>query len=180
MSIAEKYRPHYTYDDYCLWEGKWELIEGMPYAMSPAPGWKHQWISTELGAKFSQALKNCRKCKVFQPIDWKIKEDTVLQPDLSIVCKPFTNPAYLDFPPELIVEILSPSTAMKDRREKYELYALQNVKYYIIIDPNFNKVEIFENKNQQYSPAAVNPDTFTFLIGENCNTQIDFSDLFKE
>ena len=37
MSIAGKYRPHYTYEDYLLWEGRWELIEGMPYAMSPTP-----------------------------------------------------------------------------------------------------------------------------------------------
>jgi len=37
MSIAERYRPYYTYDDYCQWEGRWELIEGMSYAMSPLP-----------------------------------------------------------------------------------------------------------------------------------------------
>lgn len=178
MSIAEKYRPHYTYNDYCLWEGKWELIEGLPYAMSPAPNWKHQRIANKLGAKFEQALSDCKKCMVLQPIDWKISEDTVVQPDLSIVCKAFNNLNYLDFPPALVAEILSTSTAVKDRREKYELYALQNVKYYLIIDPNFNKVEIFENSSQQYIPSAVNPDTFRFLIGENCDVQIDFTDLF--
>ena len=113
MSIADKYRPHYTYEDYCLWEGRWELIEGMPYAMSPAPNSRHQWIATELGAKFSQALKGCKKCKVYQPIDWKITDDTVVQPDLSIVCKPFNTIIYLDFPPSLVVEILSPSTAKR-------------------------------------------------------------------
>ncbi len=34
MLIADRYRPHYTYNDYCQWEGKWELIEGIPYALS--------------------------------------------------------------------------------------------------------------------------------------------------
>ncbi len=41
MSIAEKYRPHYTYDEYCQWEGRWQLIEGMPSAMSPLPVPEH-------------------------------------------------------------------------------------------------------------------------------------------
>ena len=48
MSIANKYRPHYTYDDYCQWEGRWELIEGMPYAMSPAPVPAHQRVAITL------------------------------------------------------------------------------------------------------------------------------------
>jgi hypothetical protein len=47
MSIAEKYRPHYTYEEYGLWEDRWKLTEGMPYAMSPTPGWKHQWIASK-------------------------------------------------------------------------------------------------------------------------------------
>jgi hypothetical protein len=38
MSIADKYRPQFTYEDYSLWEGRWELIDGMPYAMSPSNG----------------------------------------------------------------------------------------------------------------------------------------------
>jgi Uma2 family endonuclease len=179
MSIAEKYRPHYTYNDYCQWEGKWELIDGIPYAMSPAPGHRHQWIATELGAKLSMALKHCKNCKVYQPIDWKIKDDTVVQPDLSIVCKPFTNPAYLDFPPALIVEILSPSNAIKDRREKFEIYQDQKVKYYTIVDPAFNKVEIFELIQNIYQAVAVNPENFDFLIND-CTASISFDGIFDE
>lgn len=179
MSIAEKYRPHYTYADYCQWEGRWELIEGMPYAMSPAPNRKHQWIATELGSKFSIALKGCKKCKVYQPIDWKIAEDTVLQPDLSIVCRSFNNINYLDFPPVLTVEILSPSTAQKDRREKFEIYQQQKVKYYLIVDPGFNKIEIFEYVNNGYQPVAVNPASFDFIL-EDCTASVSFDGLFEE
>lgn len=181
MSIAEKYRPYYTYKDYCLWEGRWELIGGLPYAMSPAPNWKHQRIANKLGSKFEFALSGCKKCMVLQPIDWKISDNTVVQPDVSIVCKAFNNPAYLDFPPALVVEILSPSTVLKDRREKYDLYASQDVKYYIIIDPGFNKIEIFQNSDlHQYQPVAVNPENFSFTLGENCTTEIDFKNLFEE
>lgn len=61
MSIAGKYRPHYTYDEYCLWEGRWELIEGMPYAMSPAPVPQHQTINANLAMVFTTALKKVAK-----------------------------------------------------------------------------------------------------------------------
>ena len=48
MSIADKYRPNYNYRDYVLWEGRWELIDGMPYAMSPLPIRDHQDINLNL------------------------------------------------------------------------------------------------------------------------------------
>jgi Uma2 family endonuclease len=179
MSIAEKYRPYYTYNDYCLWEGRWELIEGMPYAMSPAPTPRHQRIASEINALFVLGLKKCRKCKVFEPIDWKIKDDTVVQPDLSIICKPLLNNNFLTFPPLLVVEILSPSTAQKDRREKFDLYQQQQVKYYIMIDPGFNKTEIFEFIDKSYQVMAVNPPHFNFQL-EDCSVSIDFDGLFEE
>jgi Uma2 family endonuclease len=179
MSIAEKYRPHYTYDEYLLWEGRWELIEGMPYAMSPAPNSRHQWISSQLSALFVEALKGCKKCKTYQPIDWKIAEDTVVQPDLSIVCGPIKSFTYLDFPPVLVVEILSPSTATKDRREKFELYQAQGVKYYLMIDPAFKKIEVFELINKTFQAVAVNPDNYNFSI-EDCTASVSFTGLFEE
>jgi Uma2 family endonuclease len=117
MSGAVKILPHYTYEDYIQWEGKWELIDGIPYAMSPAPTPQHQILVNTLGALFFQALKHCSQCKVAQAVDFKIAEDIVVQPDLSILCKAATK-KYIDFPPALVVEILSPSTAIKDRFTK--------------------------------------------------------------
>src|SRR5215211_4745387 len=118
MSSAIKILPNYTYDDYVFWEGNWELIDGIPYAMSPAPIPKHQIISLNIAVEFKTALKNCKHCKVLLPIDYKISENTVLQPDILIACKEITK-KYLDFPPSLIVEILSPATVVKDRNTKY-------------------------------------------------------------
>ena len=48
--------PHYTYDDYCQWEGRWELIGGIPFAMSPLPVPVHQRIGGRLFMLFEQAL----------------------------------------------------------------------------------------------------------------------------
>ena len=68
--IADKYRPHYTYEDYLLWEGRWELIDGMPYAMSPFPSVDHQDINGNLLVVFKEALKNnCNKCKALIPVE---------------------------------------------------------------------------------------------------------------
>lgn len=110
----------------------------MPYAMAPVPVPAHQRASILLSIEFVKTLKKCKKCKVYAPLDWKITEDTILQPDLLIVCDKLEK-KFLDFAPALVVEILSPAKASKDRGEKMELYESQQVKYYLIVDPQFKK-----------------------------------------
>src|SRR5215216_4230234 len=109
MSIANKIIPHYTYDDWFRWEGSWELIEGHPIAISPAPTPRHQRVSAKIITILSRALENasCDHCSVYNFIDYKVEEDTVLQPDVLVVCGEITK-KYLDFPPSLVVEIISP------------------------------------------------------------------------
>jgi len=177
MSIAEKYRPHYTYEDYCQLEGRWELIEGMPYAMSPAPVPAHQSVSTLLSFELVKALKQCKNCKVFQHLDWKIKEDTVVQPDLLIVCDTIEK-KFLDFAPVLVVEILLPATASKDRGEKMELYQSQKVKYYLIVDPQFKKLEIYEYTHTQYEPVSVNPENYHFTLHDDSAVDVNLIDIW--
>ena len=178
MSIAAKYRPYYTYENYCQWEGRWELIEGMPYAMSPAPVPAHQSVSVLLNFEFVKALKNCRNCKFFQPLDWKIKEDTIVQPDLLFVCDKIEK-RFLDSPPVLVVEILSPSTASKDRGEKMQLYQSQKVKYYLIVDPQFEKLEIYEYFHAQYETVSVNLETYHFTLHDNCTIDVNPLDIWE-
>jgi Uma2 family endonuclease len=178
MSIGDKYRPHYTYEDYLLWEGRWELIEGMPYAMSPAPAPNHQDINGNLFVVFKMALeKTCEKCKAYIPIDWKISENTVVQPDVLIVCKKIEK-KYLDFTPALIVEILSPSTAYKDRHEKFELYEQEGVKYYLMVDPKFKKIEIYESVNGKYQLSATPSNQFDFNLESGCKFSINFDGIW--
>jgi Uma2 family endonuclease len=177
MQSAQKYRPYYTYENYCEWEGRWELIDGIPYAMSPLPVPAHQLLSLSLSTIFKEALKKCKHCKVYPPLDWKITDDTVVQPDVLIVCKKIEK-KFLDFPPVLVIEVLSPSTASKDRNEKMELYQMQKVKYYLIADAQFKKIEIYQLLDDQYQPVSVNPDSFEFTFDENCTASITFDDLW--
>jgi Uma2 family endonuclease len=126
-----KLLPYYTYQDYCKWEGRWELIEGIPFTMSPAPNMKHQWVAGNIIYELNKALKEskCKNCKVYDFIDLKIEEDTILQPDCSIICGA-TKKNYLDFPPTVVVEILSDSTALKDRITKFSIYEKFGIKLF--------------------------------------------------
>jgi Uma2 family endonuclease len=179
MSSAVKILPHYTYEDYLQWEGRWELIDGIPFAMSPAPTPRHQLIANTLGALFFLALKKCRTCKAYQAIDYKIADDTILQPDISILCQKTTK-KFIDFPPALVVEILSPSTALKDRHTKSSLYAGQKIPYYIIISPDTDEVEVYEWEEGNYSLRQKGGSfSYTFTFPEGCSAAIDFSEIWQ-
>ena len=179
MHIPPEYLPNYTYTDYCEWEGNWELINGIPYAMSPAPIIKHQLVNLNLGSNYKQALKKgCGKCKAVLPIDWKISENTILQPDLSIICGEVTK-KYLDYVPVLVAEILSPSTALKDRNLKKEIFLSQGVKYFLILDPTTDKLEIYECVNGAYQPIAISPKSFLFTFEDGCTADVNFEDIWE-
>lgn len=178
MSNAIKILPHYTYDDYVAWEGKWEVIDGVPYAMSPAPVPRHQIISNNLGAEFRMQLKNCKKCQVSQPVDYVVAEDIILQPDILVICKPITK-KFLDFPPSLVTEILSPSTALKDRHSKYSIYESQGIPYYIIIDPDKNEAEVYQLSDDKKYRLAVQGKDFVHKFDiEGCPAEIDFKEIW--
>jgi Uma2 family endonuclease len=179
MPGAVKILPYYTYEDYVQWEGKWELIDGIPYAMSPAPTPRHQLIANSLGALFYLALKDCISCKAYQAIDYKIAEDTVVQPDISVLCRQTTK-KFIDFPPALVVEILSPSTALKDRHTKSGLYQNEGVKYFLIISPDAEEAEVYVLDGNEYLLKEKGKSfTYTFSFEETCSPTIDFSEIWK-
>lgn len=174
---AVKILPHYTYDDYLHWEGKWEVIDGIPYAMSPAPVPNHQKVSAKLSAEFINQLKHCQKCQVYQPIDYVISEDTILQPDILIVCGEIKK-KFLDFALALVVEILSPSTALKDRHTKFALYQSQGIRYYVIVDPDTKEAEVYEMDNKSYVLKQKGKSfTYNFSV-EDCIANVNFGEIW--
>ena len=86
MSVPVRILPYYTYEDLCNWEGRWELIDGIPYAMSPMPIPEHQYIAANLAAEFRILMKKCKTCKAYLPLDYVIENDIVVEPDLLIIC----------------------------------------------------------------------------------------------
>jgi Uma2 family endonuclease len=176
MGSIRQILPHYTYEDYKLWQGRWEIIRGIAIAMSPMPNPRHQHISTYLGKLMIDAIQEskCKKCKVYQPIDYLVKDDTVINPDLLIVCKPIKG-QYLDFAPNLVVEIISPSTALKDRNTKYDLYQNEGVKYYIIVDPKDNTYEVYQLVNGVFERMYTNEFDL-----DGCQINFDIAECFEE
>ena len=179
MSNAYKILPYYTYNEWVLWEGKWELIDGIPYAMSPSPAPRHQRVAAELRYELSLAIKNsgCVKCKTYDPVDYKISDDTILIPDILIVCNDIKK-AYLDFPPSLVVEILSPSTALKDRNTKFQLYEKEKVKYYLIADTDTKAIEIYQLINEKYELQSFTGN-FMFTLEDDCSINAKLDTIFS-
>jgi Uma2 family endonuclease len=180
MSETLKHRPHYTFEDYLLWEGRWELLGGMPFAMSPAPSPKHQIIQSNLLHIFYTQLRRCEHCRTLAaPLDWKVNDNTVVQPDILIVCQPIEK-KYLDFPPSLIVEIISPASAEKDRHYKFEIYQENNVQHYMIVDPDFEKLELYSLIEGKYQlQKTVGDTTYHIEFGVFCKTYIDFANTWQ-
>ncbi|MGB3960901.1 MAG: Uma2 family endonuclease [Sulfurimonas sp.] len=168
--------PHYTYDDYKDWEGNdWEIIYGQAYCMSPTPMIEHQSVSVNIAWQLKNLFENCEKCKVLLPIDWKISDDTVVQPDNSVICHEPQHEAYITKAPKIIFEILSKSTAKKDKGLKFNLYEAEGVSYYIIVDTKEKIAKVYELKDGKYIKVCdASDETVTFIIKE-CSNTISFN-----
>lgn len=169
--------PHYTYKDYEKWEGDWELIRGIPYAMSPSPNWKHQGFGSSFVTAFSNAITNSKNtcaCIVLYESDWIVSEDTVIRPDVMIACEPIAGP-HVTKPPALILEIISPSSILKDRNTKFNLYQAYGVKFYLIANIEKKELEIFQLKDNRYQQAD---DLKTFHLTTDCHIEVEVKHLF--
>ncbi|WP_456384687.1 Uma2 family endonuclease [Persephonella sp.] len=177
--LKESELPRYTYSDYKNWEGRWELIEGFPYAMSPAPTPRHQLVSNKIAAQLEFQLQNCEDCKALLPVDWKISDDTVVQPDNLVVCYPLEDKPYITRAPVLIFEVTSKATSLRDREIKYRLYEKEGVKYYVIVDPEENIAKVYNLKDGKYIKLGdFVKEKVLFDLGK-CKIEFDFSKIWE-
>ena len=149
MIFAYKYLPHYTYEDYKCWEGDWELIEGIPYAMAPSPMKKHQIVAGRIFSQIQEQLKNCKNCEVLYETDWIVSEDTVVRPDILIVCEDKSED-FVRKTPEIIFEVVSKTTAIKDEKLKFELYEREGVNYYVLVYPDEKRLKVYKHTEGKF------------------------------
>ncbi len=152
--LAKNIVEHYTYGDYLTWndDERWELIEGIPFNMTPAPRRTHQKIAGEIFLQLATFLKG-KPCEVYiAPFDVRLpladeannEITTVVQPDIVVICdKAKLDDAGCKGAPDLIIEILSPATARKDLKEKFALYENRGVREYWLVDPEAKTVMAF-------------------------------------
>lgn len=144
----------FTYADLLAWPEaeRWELHEGVPVSMSPAPSTLHQRVVGELHRQIANFLVG-RPCEVFTaPFDVRLAPpetphdgvNTVVQPDLTVVC----DEARLDErgyqgAPDWVIEVLSPSTSARDQVTKLAYYEAHGVLYYWLVHPTDHVVTVY-------------------------------------
>jgi len=196
MELSLDLNKRYTYADYLTWfdDKSRELIHGFIKMMSPAPRVDHAEVCKNIYRHFDSVVsRNKGKCKVFfAPFDVRFprhgetandKIDTVVQPDICVIC----DLTKLDErgccgAPDLIVEVLSPSTFKKDVYEKFALYEEFGVKEYWLVHPKDKIVTVFLlQENGRYNAGI----TYTHELKGKApvyifdNYQIDLDDIFR-
>jgi Uma2 family endonuclease len=192
----------YSYRDYLSWpEGeRVELIEGVPYAMSPAPRREHQRLVSELNRQLANALHDA-PCEVYPaPFDVKLSREeederpTVVQPDLTVVCDPAKlTEQGVTGAPDLVVEIVSPDSGFHDRvwseaalparpcilGRKFDLYRGAGVREYWIVDPDERVVEVYRLASDgSYRRVGVFGDADTITSEAVDAVLVDLAELF--
>ena len=166
MSLPKRDDSHHTYGDYLHWpdDQRYELIDGIAYAMAPAPARIHQEVLGELFRQVANTLKD-HPCKPFiVPFDVRLPKadeadeavDTVVQPDLCVVC----DPGKLDDKgcrgaPDWVVEVLSPATAGHDHILKRTVYERAGVPEYWLLHPIDRIVTIYRLEQGRYGRPEV-------------------------
>ena len=137
----------FTYNDYLqLPEDKrYELIEG-EFFMVPSPNTSHQDALQNLFRTLDTYVRNRGLGKIYlAPLDILLSEVNVLQPDLLFISRErlgIITDKNIQGAPDLVVEILSPATAQRDKELKQKLYAKFGVREYWIADPNTKTIEV--------------------------------------
>ena len=175
----------YTYEDYCAWDDdkRRELIDGVPYAMA-SPSIAHQEILGALHNQIYSFLKG-KPCKVLAaPVDVRLNydssDDIVVQPDLLVVC----DQSKLDGKsckgaPDMTIEIISRSTAMRDKVLKFNRYLTAGVREYWVVEPDSKSVSVHLLKSGEYVTRAYGGDDCVPVnVLDGCD--IDFTEIFDK
>ena len=183
MPLAKKIDKKYSYQDYISWndDERWEIINGEAYNMTPAPSVKHQSISRNISWTIANQKNKLKNCSFFEaPTDVVFDEFNILQPDIFIVCeREKITEKNIQGAPELIIEIVSPATEIKDRKHKLKTYEKFGVREYIIIFPEREYLERYILKRGKYSaPEIFNWDEeFKFNV---FNIKIKLWEIFEK
>ena len=177
-ALTKEDLPSYSYEDYQHWDGDWELIDGIPYAMAPAPVKRHQMLAGYIFSEIILSTDQCPNCEVLLDEDWKLDSNTVLKPDVALVCDD-DNPSFISKTPDAIFEILSPATARRDEGIKFKRYEEQGVKYYILVYPDELIARVFQHNGDKFKKVAeCDTESFNFEA-VTCPFVVDFEKVFR-
>ena len=177
------YNRLYTVEDYHSWDENFraELYEGT-LIVSEAPTVQHQRILMKISSHLHVYLKN-KPCEVF-PSPFAVRlfdnEETMFEPDIVIICdESKLDKRRCNGAPDMIIEILSPSTARMDKKLKFGKYQKAGVKEYWIIDPDLNLLEANRLENNKYT-TKIYDETEKAPVNILDGFEIDLTEVFAE
>ena len=181
MALTVRRDKTYTYRDYLTWpeNERWEIVNGVAYNMTPAPIIKHQDITSNLHIRLKTDPNN--KCYTgIAPTDVVFDENNVVQPDVFVVCdRGKITESNISGAPDMIIEVISPSTEVKDRRDKKDVYERFGVGEYILVFPEREYIERYLlDKGKYGSPEIFNWDEELKLA--TFDTSINLRDVFEK
>jgi len=136
---------------------RYELLDGA-LVMTPPPSVRHQIVLGNLYRVLDAHVRNAGLGTVlFAPLAVRLDETTIAEPDLVYVASDrahLIGEQAINGAPDLLVEILSPSTAKRDRTIKCQLYARLGVEHYWLVDPKAERLETFERSGESYQPVS--------------------------
>ena len=166
MGLALRKEKHYTYADYLQWpdETRYELIDGEAFLMSPAPLVEHQEVAGEVYYQLRNQLDG-QPCRPYiAPVDVRLPRkddadaaiDTVVQPDILVVCDPRKiDRRGVRGAPDWVLEVLSPSTAAHDQIAKRRTYERAGVREYWLVHPGDRTLTVYLLDNGQYGRPEI-------------------------
>jgi len=166
MALQQRDDQHYTYGDYRRWpeDVRYELIDGVAWLMSPAPGRRHQELVGEIFRQAANALEG-KPCRAYvAPFDVRLPRgeeaddaiDTVVQPDVLVVCDPDKlDEAGLRGAPDWVVEVLSPATAAHDQTLKLAAYERAGVPEVWLVHPADRTLTRYRLAEGRYSRPGI-------------------------
>jgi Uma2 family endonuclease len=155
MALPVTEKKKYTYADYLKTpdDKRYELIEG-ELLMTPSPVPRHQRISRDLAFALLNFIKEINLGEVFYaPCDVHLDDENVLQPDILFIAKErldIIGDKNVQGAPDLVIEIISESSAYRDMVQKKKIYARFGVAEYWIVIPEEDSIEIFILKDTNY------------------------------
>ena len=155
---SEKEQLRFSWSDYKDWPEteRWQIIDGQAFNMTAAPNIRHQKITGNLYSTIREQLKG-KSCTPFiAPTDVVFDDYNIVQPDVLVVCdKNRITDANIQGAPELVIEVLSPSNSLMDKRLKLQLYERFGVPEYLLVDPLNDLVERYTLAGGAYGRAEI-------------------------
>ncbi len=175
--MTQAYQEYYSVKDYELWEGDWELITGMPYAMSPSPSVTHQLCLGKIFRHVDELLDLCSDCRALVEVDWEVSGDTAVKPDCMVIC--YEPEEKITRTPSIIFEVVSPSSIKRDELLKFELYQREGVLFYVLVYPDKLVSKVYKNVDGSFQKVGdFSKETCGFDLN-HCQIDLDFSRIWR-